>query len=111
MSRGDREGRRTIDDGVPARFRAPRWLARYIAGLVSVACPSGSRRALAIAYPVDVLAVFGLIPWTPWVGYTITGIIIVAVSLVTAPPSRRQRATLDAIRRPGGPPFVQEGES
>ncbi len=36
---------------------------------------------------------------------------IAAVSLLTAPPSADRLAVLDAIRRPGGRPFVQEGES
>ncbi len=36
---------------------------------------------------------------------------LVAVSLATAPPTHRHHNILDAIRRPGGAPIVQEGES
>jgi cation/acetate symporter len=35
----------------------------------------------------------------------------VAVSLATAPPSEDDMALVDAIRRPGGTPFIQEIES
>jgi cation/acetate symporter len=35
----------------------------------------------------------------------------VAASLVSEPPSEERQMTLDAIRRPGGTPFVQETES
>ena len=44
------------------------------------------------------------------VGLPVGFIATVAVSLLTPPPSAEQQAILDAIRRPGGAPFVQGGE-
>ena len=46
----------------------PAWSLRYIAALVGV--------TLAIAYRADVLALFGLVAWSPWIGYVVTGLII-----------------------------------
>lgn len=51
----------------PGNPVSPLWL-RYIAALVGI--------GLAIAYRADVLAMAGLVAWSPWVGYVITGIII-----------------------------------
>lgn len=50
------------------RHVVPAWLLRYIAALVGV--------ALAIAYRADLLALFGLVAWSPWIGYVVTGLII-----------------------------------
>jgi hypothetical protein len=36
---------------------------------------------------------------------------MIAASLATPAPSEEQQALVDAIRRPGGTPFVQESES
>ena len=46
----------------------PAFVLRYIAAVVGI--------ALAIAYRADVLALFGLVAWTPWIGWTVTGLII-----------------------------------
>jgi len=45
------------------------------------------------------------------VGLPIGFLVIAIVSLLTAAPSAERLSVLDAIRRPGGRPFVQEGES
>lgn len=45
------------------------------------------------------------------IGMPVGFVTIVAASLATDPPTEEQQATLDAIRRPGGTPFVQESES
>ena len=50
------------------RHVVPAFLLRYLAALVGV--------ALAIAYRADLLAVFGLVAWSPWIGYVVTGLII-----------------------------------
>jgi cation/acetate symporter len=44
-------------------------------------------------------------------GMPIGFIAVVAASLITDPPSTERLVTVDAIRRPGGTPFVQETES
>lgn len=45
------------------------------------------------------------------VGIPLGFIAVVAASLATGAPSEELQATIDAIRRPGGTPFVQESES
>ena len=50
------------------RWVIPAYVLRYLAALVGI--------ALAIAYRADVLALFGLVAWTPWIGYVVTGLII-----------------------------------
>jgi len=45
------------------------------------------------------------------VGMPIGFLAAVATSLVTEPPSEERQVIVDAIRRPGGTPFVQESES
>jgi hypothetical protein len=59
---------RDIEDLPDAPRGLPRFWLRYIAALVGI--------ALSIAYRVDILALFGLVPWTPWIGYVLTGVII-----------------------------------
>jgi cation/acetate symporter len=44
-------------------------------------------------------------------GMPIGFIAVVAASLISDPPSEERQMTVDAIRRPGGTPFVQETES
>ncbi len=46
----------------------PAWFLRYISALVGI--------SLAIAYRADALALFGLVAWSPWIGYIVTGLII-----------------------------------
>ena len=46
----------------------PEWALRYIAAVVGV--------LLAIAYRADALALFGLVAWTPWIGWIVTGLVI-----------------------------------
>ena len=50
------------------RHVVPAWALRYAAALVGV--------GLAVAYRADLLALFGLVAWSPWVGYLVTGLII-----------------------------------
>ena len=52
--------------------------------------------ALAIAYRVDVLGLFRLVPWTPWIGYTITGTfdVMEKKGLVTREPNPDDRRSL-----------------
>lgn len=46
----------------------PAWVLRYVAAIVGI--------LLAIAYRADVLALFGLYAWFPFIGWAITGLII-----------------------------------
>ena len=103
------------------RFRAPRSVLRYIAALVGVACPWRRPRALALAYRVDVLALpQGLTrrACTPWIGYTITGVIVAGVtnrspsttsSNAGVPRFRNSKDPHNILQHPPPPDFGREG--
>jgi len=60
----------SLPGNVPANGQRviPAFVLRYLAALVGV--------ALAVAYRADVLALFGLVAWTPIIGWIVTGLII-----------------------------------
>jgi cation/acetate symporter len=63
----------------------------------------------ALPVPGDTLGLTDLT--AAMIGVPVGFIVAVAVSLVTAEPSEAGDIIVDAIRRPGGTPFVQESES
>ncbi len=90
------------------RANAPGAVAGIIAGSVVTA-------ALIADHRFPGFLPFGRLGFSEFtaaiVGIPIGFVVTVAASLATEPPSEALQATVDAIRRPGGTPFVQESES
>jgi cation/acetate symporter len=105
----------------PALFAAVWWRRANASGAVAgMAAGFAATAAIVVAYRYPGLLPLG--PFEPYrlglselsaaiVGLPVGFVAIVAVSLVTPRPSEERQSVLDAIRRPGGQPFVQEGES
>ncbi len=104
----------------PALFAAIWWRRSNAPGVIAGMASGFAATAVVVAacrYP-GLLPAF--VPANAWglselsaaiVGLPVGFLVIAAVSVVTAAPSAERLAVLDAIRRPGGRPFVQEGES
>lgn len=90
------------------RANAPGAVAGIIAGSVVTA-------ALIADYRFPGFLPFGRLGFSEFtaaiIGIPVGFIAAVAATLGTEPPSETLQATVDAIRRPGGTPFVQESES
>ncbi len=95
------------------RSNAPGVVAGMVTGFVATA-------AIVVACRYPGLLPPGFVAPHAWglselsaaiVGLPVGFAVIAVVSLLTAAPSAKRLIVLDAIRRPGGRPFVQEGES